>query len=251
MSRIKSRRWLPLVRTISRFSRASALRGDLGQEDVREAQDHVQRGAELVAERCKEVRAFLLVGQGSRQVALVIGFGLVEALDQIVERTRQKANLIDGTHGNWFARGTGIWLCHLDDALGDEGDVGLHGLRERVCGDGSHTDQEQGEEPDQFDQRIRPVRLFWRCRKADHDQIVAGGPEALHVKAHPPAWCGRFSGAHDDELRQADPRGRTTTAIEHDFAARRRQDQLRVGAARRVVYQPHVLRGRLRGEPLR
>src|SRR4029079_11245534 len=86
------------------FSRLGAERAiHLAEQHVGEAQDHVQRRAQLVTERGQKITALALVTERAAEIAPIRLLGGIEALDQSIERHRELPDLIDAAHHHGLA----------------------------------------------------------------------------------------------------------------------------------------------------
>jgi hypothetical protein len=110
-----------LLHLLARLGREWAV--DLGHQDVGEAEDGVERAAQLVADRGEEGGAIAVGGAHALEVALVARLGRGEALDERVERDGEAADLVHRAHGHRLARRLGAHVDHPAHALGDEVDV--------------------------------------------------------------------------------------------------------------------------------
>ena len=128
------RRCAPEPRICSTSSRADGRERavDLLHEDVGEAEDGVERAAQLVAHRGEERRALAVRGARAREVLPVRLLGLAEAPDELVERGREEADLVHRARGNELAGRLGADLGHAVDAPRDEVDVARHVARDGV-----------------------------------------------------------------------------------------------------------------------
>ena len=141
---------------------------DLLHEDVGEAEDGVERAAQLVADGGEEGGALAVGGARAREVLAIRLLGLSEAADQLVERGREEPDLVHRARGNELAGRLGADLRHAVDASRDEVDVARHVAGDGVGdgrGDAEEHDREREERGDESGRALCDGRL-----RDEHDE---------------------------------------------------------------------------------
>src|SRR5262249_54140272 len=103
-----------LLDLLSRRSRERPI--DLLHQDVREAEDRIQRGAQLVAHGREKCRALAVGGACAREVFSIRALGFSETTDELVECRREETHFVHRADRYELARRLGADMRHSADA---------------------------------------------------------------------------------------------------------------------------------------
>ncbi len=219
---------------------------DLGHQDVGEAEDRVERTAQLVADGSEEGRPIAIGGPDPREIALVARLRGREAIDEGVEGDGERADLVHRAHRYGLARRLRADVDHAAHALADELDVLVGVTRDGVRNGRGDADEERRESHERTHERGRRLGRAGLAHERDED-LGRGGPsghQPFGPEASAPEPGDRFpgrNGGHSLErlaIRHAEAR------VEHHVPFARDDDELGAGLACGELHDIEPLAGR-------
>ena len=214
---------------------------DLGDQDVGEAEDGVERAPELVAHGGQERGALAIRGRRAREVVAVGPLGHGEPPDERVEAPGEHADLVERPYRHGLAGRLRPRPHHPADALGEEDDLLVRVARHGVRDARRDADEERRQRDERRDERRPP----FRCRRLAHERDdtleLVRREERVDGEARPSERRERLAVA---ELRHPEERpsvGSAEARVEEHFAVVPHEQELRPRASRRELERVEAL----------
>ena len=211
---------------------------DLGEQDVGEPEDGVERTAQLVAHRGEEGGAVAIGLGGAVEVDQVALLRRGEAGHQVVEGAGEDADLVEGAQRNpgghrFEARLVG----HLDDALGDELDVANGVARHRRGHRRRHAEEQDGQREERRDEGLRSLRGVARRHEGDERLPAHRRTERARGELGRPGRRRRVSLSERDGLTQGGFVRRLVGHAQEHRTGAVDDEELRVAHVRRLLQE--------------
>ncbi len=214
---------------------------DLGDEDVGEAEDRVERAPELVAHCSEERRPLTIRGRRPREVSPVGSLGRREPPDERVEAPGEEPHLVERSHRDRLAGGLRPFADHPAHALGEEDDLFVRVARDGIRDRGRHADEERRERDEGGHECGPPLGRRGLAHERHHPLKLVGGEERVRGEARPSE---RGDGLPMAELRHPPERHlvrRAEACVQEEVALVVEEQELGPGASRRKLQRFETL----------